>query len=126
VIGAVYTDVVTNSVQTGTLGRSPVTGTAPALAPNTAYYGDSTWGRNVYLFVERARIDNVFTAGGAFLAGSKYDANLATLLNKDENKLSNSETSLPSKVGKVKLLFGFLAPTSTAFVYFAPAYQGSK
>ena len=122
VIGSVYT----STVGTGTFGASPVLGTAPALTPNPAYYGDLNWGRNVYLFVERARIDNAFTAGGAIVAGSKYDANLAALLDPTVNKLSNTETTGASKVGKVKLLFGFLAPSSTSLAYYAPAYTGSK
>jgi hypothetical protein len=109
-IGSVYTAT--------TLGASPVAGTAPALTPSSGYYADSDWGRNVYLFVERARI----TVGNA-----KYDSGLATLLvDNTQNKLSNTETSLPSKVGKVKLLFGFLAPTSTTLTYYAPKYTGSK
>ncbi len=118
VIGSVYTAT--------TLGASPVSGTAPALSPSTTYYADGTWGRNVYLFVERARIDNTFTAGGAIVAGAKYDENLAALLAPANNKLSNSETTGASKVGKVKLLFGFLAPSSTSLAYYAPAYTGSK
>jgi hypothetical protein len=118
VIGSVYTAT--------TLGASPVSGTAPALTPNSAYYADTAWGRDVYLFVERARIDNVYTAGGAIVAGSKFDANLSALLDPTLNKLSNTETTGASKVGKVKALFGFLAPSSTALAYFVPAYQGSK
>lgn len=118
VIGSVYTAT--------TLGASPVSGTAPALTPNSAYYADTAWGRDVYLFVERARIDNVYTAGGAIVAGSKFDANLSALLDPTLNKLSNTETTGASKVGKVKALFGFLAPSSTALAYYAPAYTGSK
>jgi hypothetical protein len=118
VIGSVYTAT--------TLGASPVSGTAPALSPSTTYYSDATWGRNVYLFVERARIDNTFTAGGAIVAGAKYDENLAALLAPANNKLSNTEITGASKVGKVKLLYGFLAPSSTSLAYYAPAYTGSK
>jgi len=112
VIGSVYTDTAV----TGTFGVSPVLGTAPALTPNGAYYGDVNWGRDVFLFVERARIE----------AGAKYDANLAALLDPTLNKLSNTEVTGASKVGKVKALFGFLAPSSTALAYFAPAYTGTK
>lgn len=107
VIGAVYTAT--------TLGASPVSGTAPALTPNATYYDDTTWGRDVYLFVERARIE----------AGAKYDENLAALLNPANNKLSNTETTGASKVGKVKALFGFMAPKDSALAYFAPKYTGS-
>ncbi len=109
VIGSVYTAT--------TLGASPVSGTAPALSPSTTYYADATWGRNVYLFVERARIES---------GNAKYDENLAALLAPANNKLSNTEITGASKVGKVKLLFGFLAPSSTSLAYFAPAYTGSK
>jgi ABC-type phosphate transport system substrate-binding protein len=114
VIGSIYTAT--------TLGASPVTGTAPALAPSTSYYADSTWGRDVYLFVERARIDSAFTAGGTITAGSKYDANLFALLDPTLNNLSNSQTTGASKVGKVKLAYGFLAPSVTDLAYFAPSY----
>jgi hypothetical protein len=117
-IGSVYTAT--------TLGASPVTGTAPALTPNATYYSDDVWGRDVYLFVERARIDNAFTAGGAIVAGSKFDSGLATLLDRTENKLSNTETTGASKVGKVKALFGFVAPKSTDLAYFKPSYAGTK
>jgi hypothetical protein len=109
VIGSVYTAT--------TLGASPVSGTAPALTPNASYYADENWGRNVYLFVERARIES---------SNAKYDANLAALLDPTLNKLSNTEVTGASKVGKVKLLFGFLAPTSTALAYYAPAYTNRK
>ncbi len=109
VIGSVYTAT--------TLGASPVSGTAPALSPSTTYYADATWGRNVYLFVERARIES---------GNAKYDENLAALLAPANNKLSNTEITGASKVGKVKLLFGFLAPSSTSLAYYAPAYTGSK
>jgi hypothetical protein len=107
VLGSVYTAT--------TLGASPVSGTAPALTPNATYYDDTTWGRDVFLFVERARIE----------AGAKYDENLAALLNPANNKLSNSETTGASKVGKVKALFGFMAPKDTTLAYFAPKYTGS-
>lgn len=115
VIGSIYT--------TTTLGASPVTGTAPAMAPSTSYYADTTWGRDVYLFVERARIDSAFTAGGTITAGSKYDANLAALLDPTLNNLSNAQVTGASKVGKVKLAYGFLAPLLPAdLAYFAPSY----
>ncbi|MCX8530327.1 MAG: hypothetical protein ORN27_09735 [Rhodoluna sp.] len=114
VIGSIYTAT--------TLGASPVTGTSPALAPNAAYYADTTWGRDVYLFVERARIDSTFTAGGTITAGSKFDANLAALLDPTLNNLANAQTTGASKVGKVKLAYGFLAPLVTDLAYFAPSY----
>ena len=118
VIGAVYTAT--------TLGASPVTVTSGVYSPNSSYYADTTWGRDVFLFVERARIDNTFTSGGTITAGSKYDANLAALLDPTLNTLANSQTTGASKVGKVKLAYGFLAPLSTDLAYFAPSYVGSK
>jgi ABC-type phosphate transport system substrate-binding protein len=118
VIGAVYTAT--------TLGASPVTVTSGVYSPNSAYYADTTWGRDVFLFVERARIDNSFTAGGTITAGSKFDANLAALLDPTINNLANTQTTGASKVGKVKLAYGFLAPLSTDLAYFAPKYVGSK
>jgi len=39
-------------------GVSPTTGTAPNLTPTVAYYKDSTWGRDTYLFVDRRRTDS--------------------------------------------------------------------
>ena len=87
------------------------------LVPDTTYYADSTWGRDVYLFVERARIEQ---------GNAKYDANLAALLNPANNKLANTETTGASKVGMVKKLYGFLQPSSTDLAYFAPVYTGRK
>jgi len=119
VIGAVSTSTtLVNSVI-----ASPVTVTSGVYSPNSAYYNDTTWGRDVFLFVERARIDSSFTAGGTITAGSKYDANLAALLDPTLNNLSNTQVTGASKVGKVKLAFGFLAPLSTNFTYFAPSYS---
>ena len=106
--------------------QSPVTVTAGVYSPNASYYADTTWGRDVFLFVERARIDSAFTAGGTITAGSKYDANLAALLDPTLNTLANTATTGASKVGKVKLAYGFLAPLSTDLAYFAPSYVGSK
>ena len=121
VMGSIYTSgAVAPAVST--LGASPVVVTDGVYSPNVNYYADATWGRDVYLFVERARIDNTFTAGGTITAGSKYDANLFALLDPTLNNLSNSQTTGASKVGKVKLAYGFLAPSSTALAYFAPNY----
>jgi len=122
VLGAVSTaTTLVNSVI-----ASPVVVTSGVYSPNSAYYADTTWGRDVFLFVERARIDNSFTAGGTITAGSKYDANLAALLDPTLNNLANSQTTGASKVGKVKLAFGFLAPLSTDLAYYAPSYSGVK
>lgn len=99
----------------GTVPASPVLGVAPALTPNTAYYANTTWGRDCFLFVERARI----TVGNA-----KYDANLAALVDPTLNKLANTETNGASKAGKVKELFGLLAPITTSISYYDPKYLG--
>ena len=106
VIGSVYT--------TTTLGASPVVGVKGSMTPNAAYYADTTWGRDTFLFVERARVE----------AGVKYDANLAALVNPALNKLANIETTGASKAGKVKALFGLLPPIETGLAYFKPNYSG--
>jgi hypothetical protein len=109
VIGSVYTAT--------TLGKSPVVLDGTKLVPNTTYYADATFGRDVFLFVERARIES---------GNAKYDANLFALLDPTDNKLSNTEVTGASKVGKVKALFGFLPPSSNTLAFFAPSYTGSK
>lgn len=83
-----------------------------ALLPNSSYYSDTTWGRDTYLVVERARI----TSGNA-----KYDANLANLLNPSRsNSLVNMSASASSP-GGVKRLFGFLTVSDTT-----PLYSNTK
>jgi hypothetical protein len=109
IIGSAYTAT--------TLGVSPVLGAAGSMTPNPAYYADTTWGRDTFLFVEKARV----TPGDV-----KYDANLAALVDPTLNKLANVETTGASKAGKVKALFGLLAPTTTALGYFKPSYTGAK
>lgn len=106
------------AITSGTQVASPVVVDGSLLSPNSAYYVDSVWGRDTYLFVERARI----TPGDA-----KYDANLAALLDSSLNTLANSQTTGASKVGRVKLAYGFLAPSASATVaYFTPNYSGLK
>jgi hypothetical protein len=123
---AVLGAVSTSTTLVNNVIASPVTVTSGVYAPNSAYYADTTWGRDTYLFVERARIDNTFTAGDTIVAGSKYDANLAALLDPTLNNLANTQTTGASKVGKVKLAYGFLSPLSTALAYYAPSYVGTK
>jgi hypothetical protein len=43
---------------TPTTYPSPVSGSGSNLRPAVAYYKDSTWGRDTYLFVDRRRVDN--------------------------------------------------------------------
>jgi hypothetical protein len=84
-------------------GVSPVQGTGAAMAPNSAYYSNSTWGRDTYIVVENARV----TAGDA-----KYDAKLADLVSNGAAKIGNTTATLPSQAGSVKRKFGFLAPAN--------------
>jgi hypothetical protein len=119
VIGAVATSTTATgtdgiTIPSGTVVASPVIDGAQ-LSPNAAYYDDTTWGRDVFLFVERARI----TVGNA-----KYDENLAQLLDPTLNTLSNTAITGASKVGKVKLAYGFLSPKTTTISYFGPKYSG--
>ena len=87
-------------------GQVAFTGTAPALVPNATYYANTTFGRDTYLVVEFARIDPTNT--------TKYDANLAALVNPSNTAgLTNFSTVLPTQPGSVKLKFGFLAPSTT-------------
>jgi hypothetical protein len=123
---AVLGAVATTTTLVNSVIASPVTVTSGVYSPNATYYNDTTWGRDVYLFVERARIDSAFTAGGAFTAGSKYDANLAALLDPSLNNLANAQTTGASKVGKVKLAYGFLTALSSDPAYYASAPSGVK
>lgn len=84
-------------------GVSPVTGTGTSMAPNSAFYSNTTWGRDTYIIVENARV----TAGDA-----KFDANLASLVSNATTKLGNTQNTVPAQAGSVKKKFGFLAPLS--------------
>lgn len=106
VLGSIYTAT--------TLGASPIVGAAGSMTPNSAYYADTTWGRDTFLFVERARI----TEGNA-----KYDANLAALMDPTLNKLANVETTGASKAGKVKALYGLLPPIVTSVTFYVAKPQ---
>jgi ABC-type phosphate transport system substrate-binding protein len=83
---------------------SPVTGTGTGMVPNAAYFNDTTWGRDIYLVVENARV----TVGDP-----KYDANLADLVSTAKAKMGNITNSTPGQAGSVKKKFGFLAPLAT-------------
>jgi ABC-type phosphate transport system substrate-binding protein len=83
-------------------GTTPFTGTAPALVPNAGYYASTSFGRDTYLVVENARV----------VAGAKFDAALAKLIDGSTASLNNFG-SLASSPGAVKKKFGFLAPSTT-------------
>lgn len=86
-----------------TSGGNPVaavTGTGTSMAPNSAYYADSTWGRDTYLVVEYARLAT--------------DPGLAALVDPSlPTSLTNSNSALSSRSGAVKLKYGFLPPSTT-------------
>lgn len=92
-------------------GAVPFTGTGAALVPNPTFYADTTFGRDTYYIVERARV----TVGDP-----SYDAKLATLVDTTKaNGLTNFSTALASQPGSVKKKYGFLAPLSATPI---PAY----
>jgi hypothetical protein len=95
----------------------PYDGVAPALTPNAAYYA-SNWGRDTYLVIEYARTQQFLPTSAGFPANTpnpRYDARLAALV----NPTGPAQTSLVSNgasnnaPGKVKNLYGFLAPSNT-------------
>jgi hypothetical protein len=124
VLGAISTEASGSAVKPAL----PTTGTAPALAPNQPYYANTTWGRDTYLFVERARI----TKPAAGQPKGKYDENLHALVDPSVqgdgfvlNNLVNRETNSNSKVGKVKLMFGLLPATDVDIKFTIPKYSGT-
>jgi ABC-type phosphate transport system substrate-binding protein len=85
-------------------GVAAFTGTAPALVPSATFYNAAPYGRDTYLVVEYARIDNT---------SAKYDATLAGLVDSTvATSLTNFGTA-PSQPGAVKKKYGFLAPSTT-------------
>jgi ABC-type phosphate transport system substrate-binding protein len=90
-------------------GVAPVTGTGTGTVPNSAFYANTTFGRDTYLVVERARI----TPGDA-----KYDAALTALVDPaNASGLTNFTAGLSGTPRRVKEKFGFLAPSQTAPIY---------
>jgi ABC-type phosphate transport system substrate-binding protein len=90
-------------------GVAPVTGSGTTTVPNAAFYASTTFGRDTYLVVERARI----TPGDG-----KYDASLAALVNPaSATSLTNFTAGLSGSPRRVKEKFGFLAPSQTAPIY---------
>ncbi|PJJ64984.1 hypothetical protein [Compostimonas suwonensis] len=83
---------------------APFTGTGSALVPNSAFYNNTTWGRDTYVVVENARIDST---------SPKYDANLEALVNRANATSLTNFGSFGTTAGAVKTKFGFLAPSST-------------
>ena len=79
---------------------------AGKIKPNPAFYSAAPYGRDTYLIVERAKWDD----------GAKQDAVLVRVV----SALTDSDTTLPSSVGSVKLKFGFLAPNDDAVKYAVP------
>lgn len=90
-------------------GQAPYTGTAPNLVPNSGFYANTTFGRDVYLIVERAKVQSSFTYSGA----PAYDAVLAGLVDSTKTTSFTNFSTAPFAPGAVKRKFGFLAPNST-------------
>ncbi len=88
-------------------GNAPFTGTGTSLVANKAFYDSATFGRDTYVVVEFARIDN--SAGNA-----KYDASLAALVDSTQLKSLTNFGASPASSGAVKKKYGFLAPSTTA------------
>jgi hypothetical protein len=88
-------------------GVASVSGTAPNLVPVVAYYKNSTWGRDTYLFVDKNRV----TVGNP-----SYDAVLAALFD------YNNETSLTYQGGSA-FSYANMSATPTFFAYQASAVK---
>ncbi len=88
---------------------APVTGAGSTTVPNATFYANTTFGRDTYLVVERARI----TPNDA-----KYDPLLADLVDPTKStSLTNFTSTLSGSPAAVKKKFGFLAPSSTAPIF---------
>ncbi len=94
-----------SGVQIGSpTGVAPVTGSGVNTAPNKAFYDNTTWGRDTYVIVEYARIDE---------ANAKYDRGLADLVDPSKAQSLTNVSTFPSTAGAVKQKYGFLAPLSS-------------
>lgn len=82
---------------------APYTGSGTSLVPASAYYATS-YGRDTYLIVEYARVE---------VGNAKYDATLASLLDRTLPASLTNFGASSTTVGAVKKKFGFLAPSST-------------
>jgi hypothetical protein len=89
----------------GAIGGTPAyTGTGTNLAANSAFYSNTTFGRETWVIVEFARVDPT---------SATYDANLATLVTSTVAKSFANFGASPASAGAVKTKFGFLAPGTT-------------
>jgi len=117
-------------VQLGSLvaGTAAVSGTSPNVVPVVAYYKDSTWGRDTYLFVDKRRVDSTNVAYDAVLNALFDYTNETSLTYQGPNTGAaaataySAMTSVPSfgayTAAAVKLKFGFL-PASVEDKQFA-------
>lgn len=86
-------------------GTVPFTGSGSTIAPNATFYNNATFGRDIYLVVEYARVNP---------SSPTYDAALAKLV--DSTQGTNSLVSFvttPNQPGAVKAKFGFRPPSTT-------------
>jgi ABC-type phosphate transport system substrate-binding protein len=97
-------------------GATPFTGTTPNLVANSAFYNNTTFGRDTYLIVARSRVQQSFTYTGA----PAYDSVLANLVSGSSTSLTNFGAA-PTTAGAVKRKFGFLAPLATTPITAYPA-----
>lgn len=84
-------------------GVPAVTGTGAAMVANKPFYDNSTWGRDTFVVVERARV---------IPGDAKYDAKLANLVSSSAGKLADHGAGA-NRAGGVKSKYGFLAPSTT-------------
>lgn len=93
---------------------SPVSGTAPNMAPNTTFYADSTFGRNVFNVVRRSLLVNTSTlvplsnAYVAIFADTDTDVNTTTGVTGGpvDNSASKNSSTLCQEGARLQL-FGF-------------------
>jgi len=88
-------------------GVAPYSGSGLTVTPNTAYYSNTTWGRDTYMVVEYARIDS---------SNAKFDQALTDLVNPGKAKSLTNFSSGPTTAGAAKSKFGFLVPSSTTII----------
>jgi hypothetical protein len=94
-----------SAVQLGSIaGIAPFSGTGAALVPEAAFYSSSTFGRDTFMVVENARVED---------GNAKYDAGLAALVDRNAAKSLTNFSASPASAGAVKKKFGFLAPSTT-------------